>query len=223
MARSTGMRMLISDARKTLVPARTSASIESRTSWITASLSLVILGVSFGAAWISVVALKPIAAEMGGARSVPAFATALAWFGSGLGGIGMGYLADRYGVRWTVMLGSLMIALGLAISSLGQTWQLYLGHGLFMGMLGNAGLNAPLFVYVSRWFDRRRGSALALISSGGYLPRFVWPTIFERSIAYFGWQRTMIGFAVLQLAIIVPLAIVFLRPPPEIGHEATAA
>ena len=57
-----------------------------------------------------------------------------------------------------------------------------------MGLLGNAGLNAPLFVYVSRWFDRRRGSALALISSGGYLAGFVWPTIFERSIAYFGWQ-----------------------------------
>ena len=75
-----------------------------------------------------------------------------------------------------------------------------------MGMLGNAGLNAPLFVYVSRWFDRRRGSALALISSGGYLAGFVWPTIFERSIAYFGWRWTMIGFAMLQLVIIVPLA-----------------
>ena len=99
--------------------AGTSASIETRASWITASLSLVILGVSFGATWISVVALKPIAAEMGGARSIPAFATALAWFGSGLGGIGMGYLADRYGVRWTVIFGSLMIAIGLAISSLG--------------------------------------------------------------------------------------------------------
>ena len=68
-----------------------------------------------------------------------------------------------------------------------------------MGLLGNAGLNAPLFVYVSRWFDRRRGSALALISSGGYLAGFVWPTIFERSIAYFGWRWTMIGFAILQL------------------------
>ena len=92
-----------------------------------------------------------------------------------------------------------------------------------MGLLGNAGLNAPLFVYVSRWFDRRRGSALALISSGGYLAGFVWPTIFERSIAYFGWRWTMIGFAVLQLVVIVPLAIIFLRPPPEIQHEPTAA
>ncbi len=81
-----------------------------------------------------------------------------------------------------------------------------LGHGLFMGLLGNAGLNAPLYVYVSRWFDRRRGSALALISSGGYLAGFVWPTIFERAIANFGWRWTMIGYAVFQVAVIVPLA-----------------
>ena len=68
------------------------------------------------------------------------------------------------------MFGAVMIAIGLLISTGGAPWQLYLGHGVFMGLLGNAGLNAPLYVYVSRWFDKRRGSALALISSGGYSP-----------------------------------------------------
>src|SRR5204863_1160672 len=102
-------------------------SIETRTSWITASMSLVSLGVSYGALWIAVVALKPIAAEVGGVRSVPSLASALAWFGAGLGGIAMGWLADRYGVRWTVIFGSVSVAIGLAISSLGETWQLYLG------------------------------------------------------------------------------------------------
>ena len=134
----------------------------------------------------------------------------------------MGRLANSYGIRWTVITGSLMIAVGPGISSLGAPWQLYLGHGLFMGFIGNAGLNAPLFVYVSRWFDRRRGSALALISSGGYLAGFVWPTIFERSIAFVGWRWTMIGFAILQLVVILPLAIAFLRPPPELPQEGGA-
>jgi MFS family permease len=172
--------------------------------------------VSFGAPWISVVALKPIAAEMGGARSVPAFATALAWFGSGIGGIGMGYLADRYGVRWTVMFGAVMIGIGLAISSLGETWQLYLGHGLFMGLVGNAGLNAPLYVYVSRWFDRRRGSALALIASGQYISGAIWPPIFESAIANYGWRNTMLAFGILEVLVVVPIAILVLKPPPEV-------
>ncbi|HEY5597249.1 MAG TPA: MFS transporter [Kiloniellales bacterium] len=191
-------------------------SIETRTSWMVASVSLLLLGMSFGGPWITAVGLKDIAADMGGARSVPSLATSLAWFGAAAGGILMGRIANRYGIRWTVMFGSAMICVGLLISTLGAPWQLWLGHGLFMGFLGNAGLNAPLYVYVSRWFDRRRGSALALISSGGYLAGFVWPTIFERAIAHFGWRWTMIGFAIFQVALILPLALVFLRPPPDL-------
>ena len=85
------------------------------------------------------------------------------------------------------------IGIGLWISSFGEIWQLYLGHGLFVGVLGTAGLNAPLYVYVSHWFDRRRGSSLALLSSGLYLAGTVWPPIFERAIATFGWKTTMVA------------------------------
>ena len=195
-------------------------SIETRTSWIVASLSLVILGVSFGAAWIGVVALKPIAAETGGARSVPALAIALAWFGTGIGGIAMGYVADRIGVRWTVMFGATMMGLGLAISSYGQdvlgtAWALYIGHGLFMGLLGNSGLNAPLYVYVSRWFDRRRGSALALIASGQYISGAIWPAIFEGAIASYGWRNTMLVFGIFLVLTVVPIALIALRIRPK--------
>ena len=191
-------------------------------------MSLTILAIAFGGPWIAVVALKTIAAETGGARSVPAFASSLAWFGAGLGGIGMGWLADRYGVRWTVMFGTAMIAIGFAISvygvdSLGQTTALYIGHGLFIGLLGNAGLNAPLYVYVSRWFDRRRGSALALIASGQYIAGAAWPPIFDRLIDNYGWRQTMIGFALFQVALILPLAFVFLKRPPEVAPPPVAA
>jgi MFS family permease len=190
-------------------------SIETRTSWVVAGIALVLLGLSFGGPWITAVALKPIAEEMGALRSVPALASSLAWFGSAVGGIAMGRVADRFGIRWTVMFGSVMICIGLVISTGGEPWQLYLGHGLFMGLLGNAGLNAPLYVYVSQWFDRRRGSALALISSGGYLAGFVWPTLFERAIATYGWRWTMVAYAVFQLALILPLAAWFLKAPPK--------
>jgi MFS family permease len=156
-----------------------SPSIESRASWIVASVALCVMAMSFGAAWISAVALKDIAAEVGGTRSIPALASALAWLGSGVGGILMGRLADRIGARWTVMFGALMIALGLAISTFGAPWPLWIGHGLFIGLIGLGGINAPLYIYVSRWFDRRRGSALALISSGSYLAGALWPPAFE--------------------------------------------
>ncbi len=180
-------------------------SVETRTSWVVASVVLVVMAVAFGAPWITVVALKNIAAEVNGERSVPAFAGALMWIGSGLGGIFMGRVAERLGIRLTVIFGAAMIAVGLALSTLGPSWPLYVGHGLFIGLLGIGGINAPFYVYVSRWFDRRRGSALALISSGAYLAGALWPSIFARAIAYAGWRETMLYFAAFELLLIVPL------------------
>src|ERR1700719_4837433 len=195
-----------------------SASVETKASWAVASVALIILGMSFGAAWITAVALKDIANEVGGSRSVPALASSLAWLGSGAGGIIMSRIADRVGTRWTVMSGGLMVGLGLAISTLGPPWPLWIGHGLFIGMIGIGGINAPLYVYVSRWFDRRRGSALALISSGTYVAGALWPAIFERAIAFAGWRLTMVWYGAFAVVVVVPLAIVYLTFPPDIAH-----
>ena len=200
-----------------------SSSIESRSSWVVATVALAALMVAFGANWITAVALKDIAAEVGGTRSIPAFASALAWLGTGVGGIIMGQIADRIGTRWTVAGGSLMIALGLSISSLGPSYPLWIGHGLFIGLIGLGGINAPLYIYVSRWFDRRRGSALALISSGTYLAGAVWPPVFERAIATFGWRQSMLLYALLECVIVVPLALWYFHRPPEVIAPAPAA
>jgi MFS family permease len=186
-----------------------------------AGISVTLLSLSFGSLWINAVGLKAIAADLGGSRSAPSLANSLAWFGSSVGGLAMGRLAERYGIRWTVLFGGVSVCIGLFISTLGQPWELYVGHGIFMGLLGNAGLNAPLYVYVSRWFDRRRGSALALISSGSYLAGTLWPPIFERAIALFGWQATMIGYGLLAIVLIVPLALLFLPEPPELPAVTT--
>ena len=190
-------------------------TIETRTSWVVAIVALVTMAFSFGAPWVAVVSLKTIAAEFGGARSAPALAGSLGWIGIGVGGILMGHVAERVGVRWTVMFGAAMVCAGLAISSLGQPWHLFVGHGIFIGLLGNGGINAPLYVYVSKWFDRRRGSALALISSGAYVAGAMWPPLFERVVAQVGWRHTMWMFGLVEMAVIVPLAAILLRPPPQ--------
>jgi MFS family permease len=197
----------------------TFTSVETRTSWVVASVVTVVMAIAFGAPWITVVALKDIAAEVNGERSIPALASALMWIGSGIGGIVMGRVAERVGIRFTVIFGAAMIAIGLALSSLGPSLPLYIGHGLFIGLIGIGGINAPFYIYVSRWFDRRRGSALALISSGSYLAGTIWPLIFARAIAYAGWRHTMLYYAVFELITIVPCAVLVLRPPPDVAHH----
>lgn len=188
-------------------------SIETRQSWHAALLTLAILSLSFGSPLLAVVGLRDIQAAMHTDRSVVSLASALVWIGNGVGGIPMGWLADRIGIRKTVAMGTLSMAAGLALSSLGSVWALYVGHGLLIGLLGNGAIYAPLLIYVSRWFDRRRGTALALISSGQYIAGMLWPSVLQAGMNQFGWRPVMLGFGAVVLAIL-PL-IILLRPAPE--------
>ena len=197
--------------------------VDSREAWLIAIAALVVPSISFGAPYIVIVALKPIAADFGGYRSIPSAAASLAMLGTGVGGLAMGWLAERVGVRFTVKMGALMVCAGLALSSGGEVWQLYVGHGLLVGFLGNGAINAPLYVYITRWFERRRGTALALIASGQYVAGAAWPSLFERAIAAYGWQWTMMGYGLLVAVLIVPLAALALKPAPAAPDSKVAS
>ena len=188
-------------------------STEGRGSWIAAAVTLAILSISYGSPLLIVVGMKPIQADLETDRSVIALAGSLVWVGTGLGGIPMGWLADRIGIRSVIAIGAVSMAAGLAVSTLGGTIPLYIGHGLLIGLIGNGAVYAPLLIYVSRWFDRRRGAAIALISSGQYIAGVFWPALFERGIAAYGWQSMMLAYAVVVLACILPL-LLLLRPVP---------
>lgn len=185
-------------------------------------MALLCLGLAFGAPLVSTVSLKAIAADMGGVRSVPALAGSLAWLGSAIGGVLMGRVAHRFGIRWTVIGGALSIGFGLYLSTLGEPWQMWVGHGVFIGLLGLGGMNAPLYVYVSHWFDRRRGSALALLSSGTFIAGICWPVAFEEVTATWGWRTTMVLYGALQLVAVLLLARFFLPPVPAASAAAGA-
>lgn len=197
-----------------MAAAEQAGSVETRTSWLVAAAAVAILSVSFGAPIIVVVALPSIAADLGEARAVPALASSLAYLGAGAGGVLMGWLAGRVGTRPVAVAGGAMVCAGLALAAGGAAWQLLLGYGLLVGLLGNGALFPPMMTYVSLWFDRRRGTALALVSSGQYVAGALWPALFERAVAALGWQRTMLGFGLLAAAVTVPLAALVLRPPP---------
>ncbi len=191
------------------------SSVETRASWVVAIVALIILAVAYGAPLITAIALKPIAADLGTQRSEPALASSLAYLGAGSGGILMGYLTERIGIRWIVMFGAVMIACGTALSASGGLTELYIGHAVFMGALGAACMFSPIMTYVSRWFDRRRGTAIALISSGQYIAGVIWPTSIQLAVEHWGWRQAMTWFGILVAVVVVPLAAVFLRPPPQ--------
>jgi len=199
------------------------ATLDSRTAWIVAWAALAILTMCYGAPLISVVALKPMAADLDAPRSGPAAAGALTYLGAAFGGIVAGWLAGRLGVRRIVLFGAAMMAAGLVVSASGGLFSLYAGHGVLMGLFGTSCMFSPLITYVSRWFERRRGAAVALISSGQSVAGAVWPPLLQYGIDEVGWRWTMILFAILVVVAVVGLTIAFLQAPPDASSASGAS
>ena len=179
--------------------------------WRVAVASLLLIFIGWGAPYLVAVALKPMAADLGAERSVPSLASALAYFGSGIGGIFMGWWADRSGALWPALFGSLMIGLGAMVASGGSEWQLYLGYGLMIGLLGNAGIFAPLMANTSRLFTRQRGTALALVASGQQIAGAVWPPVFRYGVDAAGWRAALFLYGVFALVMMPPLCLALRR------------
>ena len=70
-------------------------------------IALALMTVGSSAMYVVAVVLPAVQAEFGSARAEASLPYTLMMVGFGLGGIAMGRLADRRGVMWVVLLGSM--------------------------------------------------------------------------------------------------------------------
>lgn len=196
-------------------------SIESRYGWGVALASMAMVTVGFGAMYLIVVGMLPISQEFGWPRGVPSLANGLVWMGAGVGGVIMGWWADRRGAAETSLVAGLALAAGCVMAGTMQgEGALYFSHAVLLGVFGNGALMAPLFANTTRWFDRNRGFALALTGSGQSVAGMIWPPLCRWLMDEYGWREVMIYYGAFSLATIVPLALVLRRQPPAAPVEA---
>jgi MFS family permease len=191
------------------------AAIERPYGWVVALASMVMMTIGAGAAYTVVVALKPIAAEFGWPRAVPSLCYSFLMLGAGFGGLVMGRWADRASVAKPLYIGALALPFGAWLASKGDSAAtLFIAYGLFMGFLGNGAFVAPLLANATRWFDRRRGIAIAIVASGQTLAGAVWPPFLRFLNDWLGWRQTFVIYAAIALVALMPLAMLLRQPPP---------
>ncbi len=181
--------------------------------------------VSGGGMYLIVVALKEVATEFGWPRAVPSFAFSLQFIGSGFGGVLMGYVVDRFGFGIPALVGTIMIGLGGVLASqIDAAWQLYVIYGVMFGLSGQGSLSVPALSNIARWFDRRRGMAVGIVSSGQTLAGIIWPMIFGFAMAAVGWREMFFWFGVFAFCVMLPICyVVRHRPPPHAPPALTSA
>lgn len=105
----------------------------------------------------------------------------------GLSGV-TGRLVDRYGPRRVMGVGAVLMASGLALSSVGRSiWHVYLAYGLVLG-IGISAVFLPAVATVGQWFDRRRGLATGLAVAGSGAGSVVMAPLSQSLIAEYGWR-----------------------------------
>ncbi len=185
------------------------------------AVALVLSAVGSVGMWSFVVALPAVQADFGIARGEASLAFTLTMFGFGIGGVVMGRLADRFGIVIPAILGAVapqcrLRALGIA----GGIGTFALAQGL-LG-LGSAATFGPLMTDMSHWFVRRRGIAVAIVSSGNYLGGTIWPPIVQHFIETDGWRTTQMWVGVFCIVTLIPLSLLLRRRAPA-QHSAVSS
>ena len=199
--------------------------VDSAYAWVRVFASLAILSVGFAGLYSIVVALKPVAADLGTTRGGVSFAYAVLFAGFGFGGILMGWWSDRVGVMWPTLVGSAAIAAGLFLAGhAAALWEIVLAFGLLVGFFGMSTMMVPLVANITHWFDRRRGIAVSVVISGSYIAGTLWPPILQFGIDQVGWRETWTRVGIACFLIMAPLSLLLrarLRPAGDAAAPRT--
>ena len=128
----------------------------------------------------------------------------------------VGRAVDVHGIRRTLVVSTLLVAAGLALSAAAQTpWQLALTYGVVasLGFGGASGVAAS--VAVTYWFTQRRGLAFGLVEAGFGAGQLILVPIALATIPQVGWRAAMLGAAVLLTVGVAPILWRYLRDRPE--------
>lgn len=187
--------------------------VDSPYAWRLAFVSMFCIGLGGGAIYLPVVGLKEIAAEFGDRRAVPSMAYMLGFFAMGVGGVFMGWLADRTSPRIPLLIAGLSILAGGWLAASGDEWMLYAGYAIPLGFLGNAATFTPAMNNIQGWFERRRSTAVSIISVGPAISGFIWPQIYRWLLPEHGWRQTLMIYGVTAGVLLFAFAF-YVRPSP---------
>ena len=205
---------------------RTLPGVDSPYAWRLAIVSAFCIALGGGSIYLPVVGLKEIAADFGGHRTVPSLAYMLGFFGMGVGGVFMGWLADRTSPRVPLLIAGGCVAVGGWLATRqwtggGGELMLYAGYLLPLGLLGNAATFTPAMNNIQGWFDRKRSTAVAIISVGPAFGGFIWPQVYRVLLPEIGWRDTLVAYGLLAGALLV-LCALYVRPSPAWDSAGTA-
>ena len=182
--------------------------------WRVVASAFCVLFFAYGLQFSYGVFVSGMAADLGWGRAATALPYSIYVFVYSALSAATGRATDSFGPRPVIAIGAVLLGLGWGSSALvTEPWHLNLTLGV-VAALGMSVAWVPCNATVSRWFTRRRGTAVAIASSGGSLGNLLVPAIAAALVAACGWRWTL-GIVALASASCMLLAARFMERDPE--------
>jgi MFS family permease len=187
--------------------------------YIVVAAAFIIMAVCWGIFNAFGVFFIPLVDEFGWSRATISGAFSVSMILSGLLGMVMGGLNDRFGPRIVLAPCGLLLGLGyLLMSQANTSWQLYLFFGVIVG-IAMGGIWIPLLSSVARWFVGRRGLMTGIVMSGGGVGRLIGPPVVNQLISAYDWRTSYIILGAVVLISVVLAAQFLKRDPSKMGQQ----
>ncbi len=184
--------------------------------WFIVSTGAFVTMLAMGAVGGFGVFVIPMSDEFGWSRSTISLAVAVSSLVGGVSQPIIGRIFDKLGGRKLILVGVLVMGVGTATLTLtNHIIFLVIVFGIFISIGRSAGTMNTMGVLVSRWFQRRRSLAIALISGGGSLGGLLIVPLIAFVMPIIGWRNTWLMLGLLMLGLALPLIYIFIRNDPS--------
>lgn len=143
----------------------------------------------------------PIAAEFGWPRSEFSLAIAIQNLAWGIGQPIFGALGERWGDRWSIIIGAFLYSAGLILTAYATTPESIQLLEVMVGFgIAGTGFGVILAVIGRASSDENRSLALGIATAAGSAGQVFGAPLAEGLLAFYPWQTVFVIFGVLVLA-----------------------
>jgi predicted MFS family arabinose efflux permease len=192
--------------------------------FVVAAAVFVVLLVAAGVRATPSVLIVPLEHQFGWSRALLSSAVSVNLVLYGLIGPFAAALMERFGLRRTIVASLVLIATGVALTTVMTTsWQLI----LFWGVLVGAGTGTTAMVLgatvVQRWFHARRGTVMGILTASTATGQMIFLPMLAALVERSGWRAVSFRVA-LVAALLIPLVLILVRDrPADVGLKPYGA
>jgi MFS family permease len=168
--------------------------------------------------------VKPLGVQFGWNRGTVSVGFAIAAMTVGFSSPLIGRLIDRFGPRRIILPCMTVFGCGIASFALLRPaiWQFYLTC-FVIGVVGNGAAHLAYARSISTWFERRLGTALAIVMVGAGLGSMILPMVAQRVLSHSGWRSSYLGLGIIALLLGLPLSWRYVRDRNATSTKAADA